>query len=195
MIKQKQFYICSHCRNTISITNKNIEKLSYEYTGTDVTHTTIEQMSIGYYVKCDKCDNMMFECDEKMVPYIVALIERGYETLWCCEGHHIELNDPSIMPREEYRVPYVSLYIPRGIFEANKKSILLQEYKNDLDWFYDDDLIVGKIRFTVYGMKISEVEKSISGYEFSKRKARFFSYLENLLFKALPDIHRYGDED
>ena len=195
MIKPKQFYICSHCRNTVSITNTNIERLSYDYTGTDVTHTTIEPMSIDYWVRCNKCNDMMFECDEKMVPYIVALMKRGYETLWCCEGHHRDLGDPTIMPNEEYIIPYLSLYIPSNIFESNKDSILLQEYEDDLDWLYDNDPIAAKVRFTVYGMKTSETENSMSGEEFSKHKDRFFSYLEILLFKALPDIHRYGDGD
>jgi hypothetical protein len=53
---------------------------------------------------CNKCFNpvcscknkKLFDCDEYMIPTIKILNEKGYKTQFCCSGHIIGKDNPSI---------------------------------------------------------------------------------------------------
>ena len=45
-----------------------------------------------YSVSCPKsnCKGMVFEIDEEMIPIISILLDKGYLTMYCCQGHIAE---------------------------------------------------------------------------------------------------------
>lgn len=64
------FYICNNCNRVHDARN-----LKTENNG-------------SYCCTTPGCRNELFEIDELMVPVIIALWEKGYETKACCSGHY-----------------------------------------------------------------------------------------------------------
>ena len=65
------YYICTDCGN---IYNSDLITNKYQD---------------GYYCPCPniKCNGRIFECDELMIPAIIELNQKGYDTQYCCSGH------------------------------------------------------------------------------------------------------------
>lgn len=66
-------YLCTNCKTIYNNSQLNDKNADYSV----------------YYKKCPnaQCEHTLIQIDEIMIPTIMMLNEKGYETKFCCSGH------------------------------------------------------------------------------------------------------------
>ena len=58
---------------------------------------------------CEDCNEKLFDIDTAMVDTIRLLNEKGYKTLFCCEGHCHRFKGESGLQEYDYKTPYITI--------------------------------------------------------------------------------------
>lgn len=116
----KQYFICPKCLEKVEVkTDIPVVSYSHNIGERDIEIKLIERPN--FQVRCVNCDDFMFECDENMVYPVIGLNQKGYETFFCCEGHHTEIDPENCHLNTVYSYPYIDFTI-RNIYDENNEA-------------------------------------------------------------------------
>ncbi len=120
------------------------------------------QINTEYHGTCSYCnEDVKFDIiDGNMIEIIRILNEKGYFTLYCCEGH-IEPNNEG---KEEFTLPYI-------YFALYKDAEILKEHPLPATWELSEDINLNI--FTVYDSINSEAEKNCNN------KREYIDYIKS----------------
>ena len=114
---------CKHCNDTVTLhTRMN----SYQHYIMNENSNLILQPSFWYVpiMRCNKCHDDMIELDPNISNAIIKLNDKGYETKYCCEGYH---NDIEVFPYIWFEKP-----IENEVYK----------YQLEYPWQLDDDYTI-----------------------------------------------------
>ena len=80
------YYFCDSCFNLVKITSRFKTNGSITVRGKNFD-ILVKPNTFDGYVNCSKCDNVMDEIDKDLAVIIQRFNKKGYETLFCCQGH------------------------------------------------------------------------------------------------------------
>lgn len=215
-MRMKQTYICPKCLKKFDI---HVATWGIRHDNLLDRDVIVKPMEIRSEVYCNECDEFMFPCDDKMIYPVIGLNSKGYETLYCCEGHHSSIDPENVGINETCSLPYM-VFVPYGIYNhenelfkqtydicltlaAKFKHISIEMNRNsDVQYQASEDdphiLNADRIDITARYHKetFTETEK-LYGYTettamWKEAKDEFLRYLD-ILIEELPNIKKEGE--
>lgn len=177
-------YICPRCHRVVSIKVKqDIQIIPDDNQDLEKVEALLFHPS-AMVLSCEKCDETMFSCDNEFVDRIIKLNEKGFITIYCCEGHgpSIETVDISTM------IPSFNISSPYITFDYTKMSREKIEFLNHVLYkFTDDDMIFVMeaipYQVSVYptGLNLDYSEYDNPIKEVYNARNKLFSFIDYLL--------------
>lgn len=119
-MQDTQTFICPKCFKRTTIFNTIPETVA-PISGVPLSkqaNFSFKPMNILYSVMCEDCKELMFDCDQTMIEPITTLLENGYETLYCCEGHHHKIEPDHCCIGDICCIPYIC-FVPDNVYNRN----------------------------------------------------------------------------
>lgn len=113
--------VCSNhkCNNSIIIKNL-INTIDIEYIDDSIDLSSIFFVKQLFYIKCPKCQKIMFDCDPELFNIIIKFNKKNYITEYCCaSGNHYQAS----------KLPYILFHYNEKIIEEFKR--ILSEIDNE----------------------------------------------------------------
>lgn len=177
-------YICPRCHRVVSIKVKQgIQIIPDDNQDLEKVEALLFHPS-AMVLSCEKCDETMFICDNEFVDRIIKLNEKGFITIYCCEGHgpSIEtVNISTMIPSFNISSPYIT-------FDYTKMSREKIDFINHVLFkFTDDDMIfvmeAVPYQVSVYptGLNLDYSEYDNPIKEVYNARNKLFSFIDYLL--------------
>lgn len=168
-------YICPTCFRHIQIStsvesiNIKVDPISIGDDGEDINMVI---SGPNYNIMCEKCGDIMFDCDEKLVGSIIQMNKKGYTTQFCCEGHHIYRDQYNHLgPNETCIGPYVKFYVPlfkKGALAVTKAiaadvyTTMFKSFEKAIDVELSEEVISYEVEETVSSADGKDFYKSVT---------------------------------
>jgi hypothetical protein len=106
---------------------------SIKFTHEDAENTMAKLMGLNFSLYCDDCGEFMFECDNKIADDIILINKKGYQTLYCCEGHYEDDKNGTVFPSELVSVPYLNMMINQLSYAEGKINNRFSSMKHHVE--------------------------------------------------------------
>lgn len=180
----KTTFICPSCFGRVSFNVKSETTFSIS---SDIDAFDMSRLRTTFFPSCNKCNRVMFECDEDFVDRIIKLNHLGIITLYCCSGHNETIDricDNKLIGIEDYSFPYIIINTldtkPEVVSKILSKALIK---RNNLTVTFMDD-----------GLRISP--KTPNGIDLNDTVLEADQkWLKETLFKFIDNIISYFDTE
>lgn len=198
LIKIDRTYICPKCFRKETITSL-IDRFTMYPTPVSC-NVRVRFKNIDYSVYCKECKENMFECDELLTDPIIKLNQMGYETFYCCQGHHRDYDITNMAVGEILTTPYVYLNLTKSAVDILDELIDTPKYKNriwPLEFFDKADIYIPVSFYAIFydrdGRSTRDDNrdeiKEISVSEFLAGRAIFIEFVNDFI-EALSKLEK-----
>ena len=142
--------VCSNhrCNNSIIIKNL-INTIDIEYIDDSIDLSSIFFVKQLFYIKCPKCQKIMFDCDPELTNIIIEFNKKNYITEYCCaSGNHYHAS----------KLPYILFHYNE--IKYNYSDKILKEFKRILSEIDKENII--SIRRSIYKGRYYKVKITIT---------------------------------